>query len=209
MDIGHIYKITSPIGKIYVGQSINIKLRFKKYDKLQCKSQTKLYNSFIKYGVDKHLFEVIKECNICELNKWERYYQDHYKELGIELLNLKTTTTNSKSGHLSDETKQKIGTSNKIMQNRPENKEKVRLRHSGKKLSQETKNKIKIKLKLIYYPKKYRSILQYSLYGDFIKEWSSINEASEYYKICSTGITNCLKGRSKTCNKYKWKYKNK
>ena len=54
-----IYKITSPLGYIYIGQSINIDYRFNVYKKLKCKSQLRIYNSFVKYGVDNHIFEII------------------------------------------------------------------------------------------------------------------------------------------------------
>ena len=37
-----IYKITSPSGKIYIGQSINIKSRWKYYEKLRCNKQFKI-----------------------------------------------------------------------------------------------------------------------------------------------------------------------
>ena len=60
-----IYKITSPNNNIYIGQSINIEKRFVQYKKLRsCCNQIKLYNSFVKYGVDNHIFEIIEECNI-------------------------------------------------------------------------------------------------------------------------------------------------
>ena len=50
--------ITSPLNKIYIGQSINIENRWKQYKRLGCKKQIKLYNSFIKYGVENHTFEI-------------------------------------------------------------------------------------------------------------------------------------------------------
>ena len=43
-----IYKITNPSNKVYIGQSTNIKERFRKYSKLSNKRQIKLYNSFQK-----------------------------------------------------------------------------------------------------------------------------------------------------------------
>ena len=55
-----IYKITSPSGKVYIGQSRNIKNRKWRYKRLDCKSQVKLYSSFKKYGFDKHKFEIIQ-----------------------------------------------------------------------------------------------------------------------------------------------------
>ena len=53
-----IYKITSPSGKVYVGQSVNIERRLKEYKILKCKKQVKLYNSFIKYGFENHKIEI-------------------------------------------------------------------------------------------------------------------------------------------------------
>lgn len=73
-----IYRITSPSGKVYVGQSINIEKRFYQYRKLYCKKQPVLYNSFIKYGVENHIFEIIEECSEDSLNEKESYYIDYY-----------------------------------------------------------------------------------------------------------------------------------
>lgn len=56
-----IYKITSPSGKVYIGQSWNIERRFRQYKGLNCKSQSSLYNSLIKYGYDDHEFKIIFE----------------------------------------------------------------------------------------------------------------------------------------------------
>lgn len=58
-----IYKITSPSGRIYIGQSEDINRRFHQYKKLNCKKQWLLYKSFVKYGVDNHIFEIIVECD--------------------------------------------------------------------------------------------------------------------------------------------------
>jgi group I intron endonuclease len=100
-----IYKITSPTNKIYIGQSINIEKRFLNYNSINCKKQIRLYNSFKKYGFDKHKFEIVLECNIDELNHNERYYQDLYSAIGKNGLNCKLTKSKDKSGLLSEETK--------------------------------------------------------------------------------------------------------
>ena len=73
-----IYKVTSPIGKIYIGQSKNIKNRFENYRQGNCKKQRKLYNSFYKHGHVNHVFEVIERCLEEDLNCRERYWQDFY-----------------------------------------------------------------------------------------------------------------------------------
>lgn len=110
-----IYKITNPNGKIYIGQSINIDKRFKNYftDKTKYINQKKLYNSINKYDVKNHIFEIIELCKIEELNNKERYYQEFFNCVGLNGLNCKFTNTNDKSGRLSEETKLKIGNSNK------------------------------------------------------------------------------------------------
>ena len=49
-----IYKITSPTGKIYIGQSVNIKNRIRRYKNIDCKSQTKLNSYMLKYVISWH-----------------------------------------------------------------------------------------------------------------------------------------------------------
>lgn len=103
-----IYKITSPSNKIYVGQSINIEKRFKQYKRLDCKKQPKLYNSLLKYGWEKHIFEIIEECNENQLNEreifWKQYYNTINEGLNCELFDIG-------QGYRSEEVKNKISNS--------------------------------------------------------------------------------------------------
>lgn len=50
-------------------------------------------------------------------------------------------------------------------------------------------------------------ILQFSLDGEFIKEFNSIKEASEEIGVSKSAIVHCLKGKTKKAGGYKWKYK--
>jgi group I intron endonuclease len=50
-----------------------------------------------------------------------------------------------------------------------------------------------------------KPILQYYISGDLIKEWYSTQEAEN--KLGLKGINNNLKGRTKTCGGFIWKYK--
>jgi group I intron endonuclease len=59
-----IYKITSPSGKVYIGQAIDIERRWNQYRRLGCKNQSKLYASLNHYGFEAHTFEIIMECAI-------------------------------------------------------------------------------------------------------------------------------------------------
>lgn len=104
-----IYKITSPKGKIYIGQSTDINFRWSNYIKLYCKKQAKLYGSLKKYGVSNHKFEVIEECSSSELNNLERFWQDEFDVLDREKgLNLVLTTCDDKIRILSDNYKDSI-----------------------------------------------------------------------------------------------------
>jgi group I intron endonuclease len=95
-----IYKITSPSGRVYVGQSIDIDKRWKSYKNIKsCSSQIKLKNSINKYGVDSHIFEIIEECNIDSLNTRERYWQDYYDVLNKGLNCCLTSTNELKMVH--------------------------------------------------------------------------------------------------------------
>ena len=103
-----VYKIVNPQGKIYVGQSINIKERFRKYSKLNCKRQSKLYHSLKKYGWENHIFGIIEECSLDQLNKREIYWGTYYDVLGENGLNLRL---GDGRGSLTNITKQKISKS--------------------------------------------------------------------------------------------------
>lgn len=109
-----IYKITNPNGKIYIGQSVDIEIRLSNYKKLSqsISEQPAIYNSLLKHGVENHIFEIIEECIIELLNERERFWQEYYDCVNNGL-NCKYTTTKDKTGHLSDETKNKISLSQK------------------------------------------------------------------------------------------------
>lgn len=79
-----VYKITSPDGHIYIGSSLDIKNRWSSYKKSR---QLRIKESFNKYGVDNHIFEIIEECLEEDLKCRERYWQDFYDVLGENGLN--------------------------------------------------------------------------------------------------------------------------
>lgn len=136
-----IYKITSPFGKIYIGQSTNIIKRKTYYKHSLCKNQTKLYYSIKKYGIDKHIFEIIEECNIKELNNKERFWQDFYNCVK-KGLNCRLTESDDKSGNISEETKNKIGKANTGKIHTKETREKISIANKGRKYGNEVRQKV-------------------------------------------------------------------
>ena len=137
-----IYKITNPNGKIYIGQSINIEKRFYRYSIISANvnKQTKLYRSFLKYGVDNHKFEIVEQCGCHELNKKERHYQEFYNCVN-DGLNCYYTSTNDKTGSPSLETLKRMSEAQKGNQHwlgkkhTKEAKDKISKANTGKKHS--------------------------------------------------------------------------
>lgn len=89
-----IYKITNPKGKVYIGQSRDLKkreLQYSKYLKRHCR-QLKIVSSINKYGWSQHSFEIIEICDFDNLNIRERYWQEFYNsiEKGLNCIYTKT-----------------------------------------------------------------------------------------------------------------------
>jgi group I intron endonuclease len=205
MKICGIYKITSPTNKIYIGQSINIIKRWQKYYNLNCKQQPKIYASLVKYGANKHKFEIICQCDKLELNNLEKYYIDLYKSFnskhGLNLLD------GGNSVKMSDETRHKmslakIGKKRNVTDKHRENLSKSRL---GKKLSESHINS----LKLSSINKNAKPIYQYDMNDNLICEWVSSVVASKELNICSSHISKCCRNIKgfKSAGNFKWKYK--
>lgn len=124
-----IYKITNPVGSIYVGASANIDQRLNTHYKYACnvKSQTKLYRSFVKYGIANHNFEIVELCNREILYEREVFWIAYFDSY-ISGLN---------STH---------GGENPPKQNKPkteEHKKKISIALKGKKHTEEAKQKIR------------------------------------------------------------------
>lgn len=78
-----IYKLTNQLdGKIYIGQSVNIKDRWGTHIKMglgaETPSRNKLYSAMLKDGVENFTFEVLEECPSSQLNEREKFYIDFF-----------------------------------------------------------------------------------------------------------------------------------
>ena len=138
-----IYKITSPSGRIYIGQSVDLEKREREYSKNHnCKNQRRLYASLIKYSFSKHIFEVVEQCSEDQLNVRERRWQDFYDVLSEGGLNCKLTGTKDHRVVHSEETKRKISEKSMGRIRSEEICKKISDGHKGSKMSEETKKKI-------------------------------------------------------------------
>lgn len=122
--------------------------------------------------------------------------------------------TKGKAGKYFRTNKLKISNSFKIKNNK-ERGIKISTKLKGRiidwiKHTDETKHKISLANK----DNNNKPIIQYDLKGNFIKEWKSISEASKYYSNISnfesvrSSLSCCLRNKTKTSLKFKWKYKN-
>jgi group I intron endonuclease len=156
-----IYKITNLInGKVYIGESNNIKRRFNEYKSLKCKGQRKLYNSFACHGLENHKFEIIMECAFEDLKYFESCFQEIY--IVVEKgLNLIYTGRDEKKGSISEETRKKRSENHhtkkegyvnplKGVPKSEETKEKMRIGNIGKKMSVDACKKMSEAQKRLY-----------------------------------------------------------
>lgn len=131
-----IYKITSPTGKIYIGQSVDCKGREATYSRGHCKSQPRLFNSIAKHGWNSHTFEIVEVCDKSRLCELEKYYVDLYSTFNSEHgLNVRDGGGNRAA--ISEDQKRKTAQTLKGVKHTPERIEKNRLAQTGKKLSPE------------------------------------------------------------------------
>lgn len=142
-----IYKITSPSGGIYIGQSWDIKNRWRLhgvYNNTR-NSNTPLYNSLKKYGFNNHKFNICialpNDIQQTVLDEYEIFFISQLKEAGCRLLNL---TSGGSHGRHAEESKKKLSDKRKAYdwckgrKQSPETIEKRRAKMIGRKMSQKT-----------------------------------------------------------------------
>lgn len=234
-----IYKITNPKGKVYIGQSINIEKRWNYYKSNYHNTvdkQNKLFNSFKKYGVDNHIFEVIEECTIEQLNEREIYWGELFNCIDIDTgLNLREL---GKQGAWTDEAKAKLSQAHiGKHKHTDESKAKISAKLKGTKYTEEQRQKcsensgmrnkinhtggskkgwrrtpeqieqIRSKKLGLKIKKDTRRIIQYDLNNNIIKEFKNATEAMNETGIRRDSIGNVLKNKQNSAGGYFWKYK--
>lgn len=223
-----IYKITSPTGKIYIGQAVDIPRRLKSYASNSCVHQPKVYNSINKHGWESHTVEVLQECCEVELNKLERYWQDHYNAVENGL-NSRYTATSEKSGRLSEEMilklkKPKSTTENMKKPKSVEHVAKIAAANKGKKRGPQKNPSNKKGSDYWKHGKKYpelgtkrigknnpaaKQVEAYKLDGNYIGTYGSQMDATRALNFKhSGGISSCCKGKIKSYLGYIFKYAN-
>lgn len=228
--MGVIYKTTNLINnKIYIGKRIFTKDKF--FKNKYYGSGKLLKEAINKYGLDSFNREVLEEVDNEFLEErevyWIKFYNSNNLEIGYNLTIGGNSKYGRKIGSMSNETKKKISESvSKYLSENghplqdknqsDESKEKIKNKLKGRKLTDEHIRKLANGHKGLKYnkPEKVKKIKidqrikikQLSLNGYFIKEWSSIMEASIELNIDRSGISRACSGLYKQCGGYKWVY---
>jgi group I intron endonuclease len=75
-----IYRLISPSGKSYIGQSVDFDRRLIEHKSVMNKKKSlpKLYQAFKKYGFENFSIEILESCEPELLNEKETYWINHY-----------------------------------------------------------------------------------------------------------------------------------
>jgi group I intron endonuclease len=89
-----IYKIESPTGKIYIGQSVDIYNRWRQYRQFESTlTQRILFHSFKKHGQSNHSFSIVCELPMdvspSILCSYEQFFIDQFRAAGYEMMNIR------------------------------------------------------------------------------------------------------------------------
>lgn len=221
--------------KVYIGSSKNIEIRFKAHlSRLNGNYHINkhLQSAYNKYGNKNFKFEVIKLVPLSILRRAEDYFIRKYNSLNPKFGYNKTIVISNKYDNSEEliKNKSKIyfgcysknGTLVKVFRNIEEVKEFLgkrctRVYESCNSNLTKTANGfywIRLDVDLYKFQKqinvlkrkgRHRSILQYDLEGNLIKEWDSAVEAGKELNISSFNITRCL-NKNNLYKKNKWFY---
>ena len=214
-----IYKVTNLVNqKKYIGQSTDIERRFKEhhtdpFEMTNPASRHIFYKAIRKYGIENFSFEILEECTAKELDEKEKYWIKHYNTyIGWEnCQGYNMTIGGSGSGS------RKIDPENVVLlwKQGYSIDEIINILDSSyttiiKYLHQSNLAYVKInERKTLIAP--CRSILQYSLSGDFIKCYETISDAvkdliKNYPKVAVSNICQACEQKITTAYNYIWKY---
>ena len=233
MKNGYIYKILLPNGKIYIGQTIDIKRRMKSYKNInRIKNQSMLYNECFKYNYNPSEFITILEylesdrINI-ELDEKEVFWIDKLESYAHDGKNGLNLTRGGNSRHVvTDDSRKRMSESHlgkiipesqrrKISESlmghkiSDDTKRKIGESNSGKAHSDHTKQKISESLKGNVPPNRKKVDVFFYSTGEYIGTYESCIECASVLNIKSGHIGCVLLGKRKHTYGYTFKISNK
>ena len=199
-----VYMLTSPSGKMYIGQTTDLYTRLHSYKKHKCIGQDGILNALNKYGFENFKIDILF---LVSNNENIRTLLD---EVEIYLIN-KYNSTNSGIGYNiqnggyenvkhSDFTRHKISESLKGKIQSKETIEKRVNKIRGLKRSQECKDKLSKVHSM--------AVEKYTKDGVFIEEYSSATKAAKENNLKATcSVTDVCNNKRKSAAGFVFKYK--
>jgi predicted DNA-binding protein YlxM (UPF0122 family) len=206
-----IYKITNRINeKCYIGKSIDIMDRWMRHRSRAFQENDNAYDSYFyrairSYGLENFSFEVIEECNICELDEKEKYYINLYDSYFKN--NKGYNMTRGGDGGLKQDYSLVCSlwndglTISEIAKeiNGSRNTVKNILKSCDAGYSEEEARRRGILKKCV-------PIERRSLTGELIDIWQSSQEVERKLKIDHSSVSDCCNYIIKQAGGYKWRY---
>ena len=192
----YIYGLTFNNVIRYVGKSENLSKRIKDHFFEAYNSNNKSYNLPKSKWIRKHVnieYTILEECTENNWQEREIYWISNLPNL----LNLSKGGDGGSNPVMSESTKIKIGEKAKGRTVSLETREKMSKSHKKRNYDYIDHNGTK--------NPRATPVYQYDLEGNFIKKWNYQKEATLYYNMNETAITDCIKGRQKTAKGFIWK----
>lgn len=215
-----IYKIVNTAnGKVYIGQSTDIRSRFSHHrSELRGNRHHNphLQAAWNKYGPNAFKFEILEECDKSKLNEretfWKVFHDPNTYNLGH------TNSSGSTSIEVRNKLRERILGENNPAK-RPEVRQKISERRKGCTISEEARKLISDKLRgrtVVMSPEHIlhlrqaspnkKKVEQLSTSGLSIKVWDSVNDAARALNVSQANISDTAAGKQKTCKGFLWRY---
>lgn len=208
--------ITSPTNRVYIGSSINILHRWANYKALGCKNQIKLHRSFIKYGVDNHIFEIIWKGDVNEMLEKEAILGNFYDVLE-KGLNCKLPKIDDKYQAFSSETLENFRNGQLGRKHPQEVKDKISKSHLNKQFSEEHLENMRISAKTKIFTLEHKKKIAIALRNNRKKiinlttniVYDNVEDVCDKLNLTSTNVYTIIKRQKRNKNrksKYKFEY---
>lgn len=191
--------------KKYIGQSVDIKTRFRNHKSELRHNKHKnehLQSSWNTYGEDSFIFYVLEYCELASLDDLETYYIEKYnardKSYGYNY-----ESGGHKNKSLSHETRKKIGNAHRGTQLTDEWKQHIAESNIGRVFSDETRKKISERLTGIHRPSGENHHGIRPVYcPELNEEFWGAKEVEDKYGIPASYISACINGMQKSAGKH-------
>lgn len=184
-----IYRITNLIdGKVYIGQSQNIAVRWRAHKYGRPKDSNSYLNRAIaKHGVDSFLFEILIECPVSKLDEFERKYIAQHNSMRPNGYNLEGGGRGQKE--VSTETRKKLRIAHLGEKNH----------NYGKPKSELTKARMSVAHS--------QPVNKYTRDGKYLETFVTAREAAiSLGKKGTSVISGCCRGIRPTAYGYQWRF---